>query len=457
MTLNIEKETRIELGTDYREIASIIAKEVLAHEKFSGDCEVDILLTNNKNIRMINKEQRGIDKSTDVLSFPAIDFKKPARLPGDKKEYIDPETGEIFLGDIVISLEKVRSQAEKYGHSVKREFAFLVAHSMLHLLGYDHVDSKEEEQDMFARQEAVLKAAGITREAADVNKIRAAFKDKKRVVVKIGSSSLTHKETGELDLIKVEKLVRELTDLHNRGKDVVLVSSGAIMVGRNTLDAGKRSEEINFKQACASVGQARLMMIYQKLFSEYNQLCSQILLTKENIVNDRNRENARNTMNELLSLGVIPIVNENDTVATYEIDNLTILGDNDTLSAIVSFVTESDLLILLSDIEGLYTDDPNKNKNAEFIELVENVNDDLRKMGKGPSSSVGTGGMATKLTAATIANLGGADMVIASGNDFSNIHKIMDGEKTGTVFTAGARDEQYLLEYIRNLNSGEAK
>ncbi len=457
MTLNIEKETRVDLEIDYLETATIVAKEVLAHEGFRDDCEVEILLTNNKNIRRINNEQRGIDKATDVLSFPMIDFEKPAQLPGAESEYVDPETGEIFLGDIVISLEKVRSQAAKYGHSERREFAFLVAHSMLHLIGYDHVNSKEEEKDMFSRQEAALEAAGITRTAADVNKIRAAFRDKKRVVVKIGSSSLTHKETGELDLIKVEKLVRELTDLRNRGKDVILVSSGAIMVGRNTLDAGRRRDEINFKQACASVGQARLMMIYQKLFSEYNQLCSQILLTKENIVNGLNRENARNTMNELLSLGVIPIVNENDTVATYEIDNLSILGDNDTLSAIVSFVTESDLLILLSDIEGLYTDDPNKNKNAKFIELVENVDDDLRKMGKGPSSSVGTGGMATKLTAATIANLGGADMVIASGNDFSNIHKIIDGEKTGTVFAAGMRDEQYLLEYISNLNSGGRK
>src|SRR5699024_5582553 len=158
------------------------------------------------------------------------------------------------------------------------------------------------------------------------------------------------------------------------------------------------------KQACASVGQAKLMMIYQKLFSEYNQICSQILMTKNTMLDNLNRVNARNTFRELLSLGVIPIVNENDTIATYEIAYLSVFGDNDTLSAVVAALVEADLLILLSDIDGLYTDDPHQNPDAKFVEVVERLDDHLMAMGKDSTgSSVGTGGMATKLSAAKIA------------------------------------------------------
>ncbi len=452
MIINIEKETRIDLGLDYAGIAQAAAEEVLRQEDIPEECEAEILLINNKKIRELNREHRGIDRETDVLSFPMIEFAIPGILPEDAMA--DPETGALFLGDIVISLEKVRSQAKEYGHSCKREFAFLVVHSMLHLLGYDHVNSRKEEKIMEEKQESVLSALGITREEENEPKpapeeVRGLFREKKRIVVKIGSSSLTHKETGELDLVKTEKLVRELTDLRNRGKDVVLVSSGAVMVGRNTLGE-KKEGMLNFKQACASVGQARLMMIYQKLFSEYNQLCSQVLLTQENIVNDSSRVNAKNTFEELFRLGVIPVVNENDTVSTYGINQISLLGDNDRLSAIVSFVVGADLLILLSDIDGLYTDDPNKNKDAEFIETVDRIDDRLVRMGKGPASDVGTGGMATKISAAAISTFGGADMVIASGDDFSNIHRIVDGAPLGTVFTANKRDESFLIHYIEN-------
>ena len=278
--------------------------------------------------------------------------------------------------------------------------------------------------------------------------LRETFADKKRIVVKIGSSSLTHKETGALNMTKLEVLVRELTDLHNMGKEVVLVSSGAIAVGRQALGFSERPAKTEEKQACASVGQARLMMIYQKLFSEYNQLCSQILMTKSTIVNNLNRHNTFNTFQELLKMGVIPIVNENDTVSTYEIH----FGDNDTLSAIVASLVEADLLILLSDIDGLYTDDPNTNPEARFVDTVEHLDTHLLEMGKSTSSSsVGTGGMASKLNAAKLAGASGCDMVIANGKDFHVIHKIIAGEPCGTVFKANKKEDFYLMDEIERM------
>lgn len=274
---------------------------------------------------------------------------------------------------------------------------------------------------------------------------REKLKDKKRIVIKIGSSSLTHQETGYLDLIKLEILVREISDLRNQGKDVVLVSSGAIMVGRKTMGYDRKPDRLAQKQACAAIGQAKLMMIYQKLFAEYNQVASQILMTKNTMLNTLNRRNARNTFNELLRMGAIPIVNENDTISTYEIE----FGDNDTLSAVVAALIGADLLILLSDIDGLFTDDPHKNPDARFIDVVETLDEKLMSMGKGTTgSNVGTGGMTTKLTAAEIAGAAGTDMVIANGKDFHVIHKIMQGRNYGTLFLAHRKDEFYLLDYL---------
>ena len=269
---------------------------------------------------------------------------------------------------------------------------------------------------------------------------REKLKDKKRIVIKIGSSSLIHPETRRLNLFKLEVLVRELSDLHNQGKDVVLVSSGAVATGAAALGLKRRPTELKEKQACASVGQARLMMIYQKLFAEYNQTAGQILMTKNTMVNDMNRKNARNTFNELFSLGVIPVVNENDSVSTYELETLDRFGDNDTLSSVVAALIGADLLILLSDIDGLFTDDPNTNPDARFIDTVENLDEELLNMGKGSSSSVGTGGMATKLTAAIIASAAGADMVIANGADFHAIHQITQGMNCGTLFKSHPKE-----------------
>ena len=281
---------------------------------------------------------------------------------------------------------------------------------------------------------------------------RERLKNKKRILIKIGSSSLTHPETGRLNLRKLEVLARELSDLRNQGKDVILVSSGAVATGVAALGLEEKPTELKRKQACAAVGQARLMMIYQKLFSEYNQPSAQILMTKNTLVNNINRKNAQNTFNELLGLGVIPIVNENDSISTYELQNLEKFGDNDTLSAVVAALVQADLLILLSDIDGLFTDDPNTNPDAKFIDVVESLDDELLDMGKGTSGSkVGTGGMATKLTAAQIASATGVDMVIANGSDFHVIHKITEGRNYGTLFVSQPKEEIYLIDIIDRL------
>lgn len=278
--------------------------------------------------------------------------------------------------------------------------------------------------------------------------LREHLKDKKRIVIKIGSSSLTHPETGALNLTKMEVLIREITDLRNQGKDVVLVSSGAIAVGSQAAGFPKRPERTEKKQACAAIGQARLMMIYQKLFSEYNQSCAQILMTKSTVQNNLSRLNAYHTFEELLKLGVVPIVNENDTVSTYEMK----FGDNDRLSAIVTALVGADLLILLSDIDGLFTDDPHTNPEAEFIDEVHELDEDLLKMGKDTSSSnVGTGGMASKLTAARLAVSSGADMIIANGKDFRILHRLMNGEHLGTLFAGASGKDFYLMDYLEKL------
>lgn len=270
------------------------------------------------------------------------------------------------------------------------------------------------------------------------------FKDKKRIVFKVGTSTIIHEETGGLDLVKLEKFVRILTDLHNRGKDIIVVSSGAIGVGRKSIGLKEKPDSISLKQACAAIGQSRLMTVYQKLFSEYNQYTAQILMTKFTIMDDRSRHNARSTFEELLKLGAIPIVNENDSVATDEIE----FGDNDTLSAIVAAIVSADLLVLLSDIDGLYTDDPNVNAEAQFISYVESISDEMIEMAKGSSTSYGTGGMSAKIYAAGIANDAGTDMAIINGEDMENINLLMEGEPVGTVFKAHKTRHFHLKEYL---------
>lgn len=261
------------------------------------------------------------------------------------------------------------------------------------------------------------------------------LRDKKRIVIKIGTSTITHVDTGHLNLLKMEKLARVLTDIRNQNKEIVLVSSGAIGAGRKALGIKGKPRSLAEKQACAAVGQARLMMIYQKLFAEYNQTIAQILITKRTMTNEISRRNAENTFLELLNMGVIPIVNENDTVSTDQIQDEN-FGDNDTLSATVAEMVQADMLILLSDIDGLYTDDPRNNDKAEFISCVEKIDDRLSAMAKGADTIFGTGGMTTKIAAAEIANGVGVDMVIANGDDVVNISRILDGKEIGTLFKA---------------------
>lgn len=275
--------------------------------------------------------------------------------------------------------------------------------------------------------------------------------DKKRIVIKIGSSSLTHSESGDLNLYKIEKLIRIISDLKGSGKEIVLVSSGAIAAGRQALHHLGKPDTLAQKQAFAAIGQARLMMIYQKLFAEYNQVAAQVLLTKDTMVNDSSRYNAQNTFDELLQMGAVPVVNENDTVSTSEIPFVDNFGDNDRLSAVVAALIGADLLILLSDIDGLYTDDPRINKKAEFISTVPEITDEFLAMGKeNPGSGVGTGGMAAKLAAARIATDSGSDMIIANGEDVEVIHQIMAGEEVGTLFIAHDNLNFDLMHYLKN-------
>jgi glutamate 5-kinase len=271
------------------------------------------------------------------------------------------------------------------------------------------------------------------------------LKDKKRIVIKIGSSSITHEKTGEINLGKIEKLVRQIADLKGEGREVVLVSSGAIAAGRHTFKQDERPSTLAKKQAFAAVGQAKLMMIYQRIFAEYNIIASQILMTKSTITDSEARVNAHNTFLELLNLGSVPIVNENDTIATDEIK----VGDNDTLSAIVASLVDADLLILLSDIDGLYTDDPRKNTEAKFIEEVGQIDDKILALGKDTSSNVGTGGMNTKLHAAIISTYSGADMLIANASRLENIADIIAGKNVGTLFKANKKEGYSLIEDLK--------
>lgn len=279
---------------------------------------------------------------------------------------------------------------------------------------------------------------------AKETKIREKIKDKQRIVVKIGSSSLHHMKTGELNLTKMERLVRELCELKNQGRDVILVSSGAIAVGKKTVNLIPGESDIPLKQACAAIGQARLMMIYERLFAEYNHVTAQILMTMHTMTEPSSRKNAQNTFSKLLELGVIPVVNENDTVATHEVEDT--FGDNDFLASLVTALTGADMLILLSDIDGLYTDDPHVSKDAKLIHIVEKLDSSYNDMAKSTTgTSIGTGGMNAKLQAAKVATASGADMVIANGKDVSVIHKIMEGRNYGTLFCADA-DKGFKIE-----------
>ena len=253
-----------------------------------------------------------------------------------------------------------------------------------------------------------------------------------RIVIKIGTSTLAHK-TGRLNIRRVEELCKVISDLKNAGNEIIMVSSGAIGMGVGKLLLSERPSDIPTKQAAAAVGQCELMYTYDKLFSEYNHTVAQILITGEDIEHTDRCQNFKNTMNRLLELNAIPIINENDSIATNEI----VIGDNDTLGAIVATAINADLLIILSDIDGLFTADPHKNKDAVLLHTVTEITPEIEKMIGGVGSNLGTGGMATKIKAAKLVNNAGVDMVIANGQDPDILYDIVENKDVGTRFIAG--------------------
>ncbi|WP_314024868.1 glutamate 5-kinase [Filifactor alocis] len=254
-------------------------------------------------------------------------------------------------------------------------------------------------------------------------------KKAKRVVVKLGSSSLTY-ENGKLNLIQIEQLVRQIADLKNQGHDVLVVSSGAISAGMGYLNYSKRPKTLPEKQACAAIGQGKLLHLYEKLFCEYGYSVGQILLTKEDFADRERFLNSRSVLNELLSKNIIPIINENDAVVVSEIK----FGDNDTLSALVSTLIEADLLIILSDIDGLFDKNPQVHKDAKLIEYVEKIDSKIESLAGDSISNVGTGGMRTKINAAKIATRSGISVIIAKSNKQNVLNCILNGQKIGTFF-----------------------
>jgi len=267
---------------------------------------------------------------------------------------------------------------------------------------------------------------------------RLRLKDSKRIVVKVGTSTLTH-ENGKMNFTRMDRLAMTLSELMNEEKEVILVSSGAIGVGMGKFNLKKRPEGMGMKQALAAIGQCELMNIYSRLFATYNQMVAQMLLTKPDINDEIRRENVLNTFNHLLDLGAIPIVNENDTVSVDEIKSLMMFGDNDTLSAVVTRLVEADLLIILSDIDGLYDSNPRENKESHLISVVETIDEIIRNCAGEAGSRRGTGGMVTKLDAAEIVTNAGADMIIANGSDPAIIQRILNGEEVGTLFVRKPR------------------
>ncbi|WP_164169302.1 glutamate 5-kinase [Ruminococcus flavefaciens] len=257
--------------------------------------------------------------------------------------------------------------------------------------------------------------------------------DKKRIVIKLGTSTLAHK-TGKLNIRRMTNLVRVISDLHNSGREIIMVSSGAVGLGAGKLGLPEKPKDTKTKQAVAAIGQCELMHVYDDMFAKYSVTVAQILLTKTIINNPSHCENFMNTVEKLVNMDVIPIVNENDTIA---IDELELeIGENDSLSALVAELSRADLLLILSDIDALYDDDPRSNPDAKPIPLVEEITPEIEAMAGGAGSSLGTGGMSTKITAAKIATNAGIDMVIMNGRDPEKLYDLFEDKEIGTLFKA---------------------
>lgn len=259
------------------------------------------------------------------------------------------------------------------------------------------------------------------------------LKEKNKIVVKVGTSLLAY-DNGKINLQRMEKLVRVLADLHNSGKEVILVSSGAVGMGVGMIGLEKKPDDLVKKQALAAIGQVGLLRLYQKFFDDYNKIVAQVLLTRDGIENSLRRKNARNTLQELIQMGIIPVVNENDTVITDEIE----FGDNDTLSAAVATLVKADLLLILTDTDGVFTSDPHINNTAQKVPKVMKASDDLKDIDLNGSSKMGSGGMASKIAAAELCREHNVDVVIADGTDPYTIMAVLEGKDLGTFFVSDA-------------------
>ena len=263
------------------------------------------------------------------------------------------------------------------------------------------------------------------------------LKTKKKIVVKVGTSTLAY-DNGKMNLQRVEKLVQVLADLHNSGKEVILVSSGAVGMGVGMIGLDEKPDDLVKKQALAAVGQVGLLRLYQKFFDEYNLTVAQVLLTKDGIENSLRRKNARNTLNELVDMGIIPIVNENDTVITDEIE----FGDNDTLSAAVATLIHADLLLILTNTDGVFTADPHIHHSAQKVPKVMKASKDLKDVDLNGSSKMGSGGMVSKIAAAELCREHNVDVVIADGSDPNDIMEVLAGKDLGTFFVSDATNQR---------------
>ncbi len=265
---------------------------------------------------------------------------------------------------------------------------------------------------------------------------RKQLKYKKKIIVKVGTTLLTY-DNGKINLQRMEKLVRVLADLHNSGKEVILVSSGAVGVGIGMIGYPEKPDNLVKKQALAAIGQAGLMRLYQKFFDEYNKTIAQVLVTRDGIENPLRRKNARNTLHQLLDMGIIPVVNENDTVSTHEIE----FGDNDTLSADVATLIHAELLLILTDTDGVFTADPHVHSTAQKVRKVMKASDDLKHIDLNGTSKLGSGGMVSKIAAAELCREHNVDVVIADGTDPSTIIKVLEGKDLGTFFVSDATNQ----------------
>ncbi|MBR4152800.1 MAG: glutamate 5-kinase [Selenomonadaceae bacterium] len=268
------------------------------------------------------------------------------------------------------------------------------------------------------------------REVVTLSSARESLKTARRIVIKVGTSTLAHSESGKLNLYRIEHLIREIADLHNAGKEIIFVTSGAIAAGLGKLGMKSKPQTIPEKQALAAIGQGVLMHIYEKFFAEYGKTIGQVLLTKENAADEQARENSKNSFQAILDMGAIPVVNENDAVAVDEIK----IGDNDNLSAIVAAMTDSEVLIILSDIDGLYNGNPKIDKSARLIDEVTEINSEIENIAGGAGTKLATGGMITKIQAAKFATSNGVTMLIINGANVGNLRKALNGEIIGTIF-----------------------